>query len=415
VGSRDLDQAIHLTRDSNGFLLRYAIADVPAFVDPGGPLDEETAARGETVYFPDRRLPLHPFVLSEEAASLLPDAVRPAAVWTVRLDADASPLDVRVERALVRSRAQLAYPEVQAMIDGDGALPEALSALAGFGAARSSQVLARGGLDLDQPSQEVEHDGNGGWRLVLRAPLPAERYNAQISLLTGECAAGLMLAAGVGLLRTLPPAPAADVGRLRAAAPGLGIEWPGGTSPGRVVASVDRADPRGAAFLDLAASLLRGAGYTAFDGAPPAQPLHAGVGAPYAHVTAPLRRLVDRYATEVCLAVHAGTAIPLWARNALPGLPALAQASGQRASAAERAVIDLVEAVVLADQVGTEFDVAVIDTARGRDGTSKATVALDDPPVRARCTGTDLRAGERIRARLVEADPTTRTVRFAAV
>ncbi|GAA0225422.1 RNB domain-containing ribonuclease [Cryptosporangium japonicum] len=404
-GSRDLDQALHLVPDGDGFRLRYAIADVAAFVRPGSALDRETTARGVTLYLPDGRIPLHPAVLSEGAASLLPDQVRPAVVWTVRLSADATPLDVRVERATVRSRQQLSYPEVEA-----GARPEALSALEAFGRVRAERVLERGGIDLDVPEQEVERTDDGGWRLVLRAQTPAERHNAQVSLLTGECAAAMMLDAGVGLLRTLPPAAPADVERLRAVAPGLGVTWPPGASPGRVVASVDAADPRGAAFLDVAATLLRGAGYTPFTGGAPEQPLHAGVGAPYAHVTAPLRRLADRYATEVCLAVSTGAPVPAWVLDALPGLPATMAAAARRAGEFERAVVDLTEAVLLADRIGDEFDAAVVDVSgEGKSGT----VALDDPPVWAKCAGPGLRAGERLRVRLLEADPATRRVRFA--
>src|SRR4029079_14392890 len=99
------------------------------------------------------------------------------------------------------------------------------------------------------------------------------------------------------------------------------VPWPPDASVGAVVASVDPASPRGAAFLNQAAELLRGAAYTAFDGEAPAETGHGGVGAPYAHVTAPLRRLAHRYATEVCLALHAAGPVPDWARAALPRLP----------------------------------------------------------------------------------------------
>jgi exoribonuclease R len=382
-------------------MLRYAIADVAAFVRPGSALDRETQLRGVTTYLPDHKIPLHPSVLSEGSASLLPGVERPAVVWTILTDADATPLDVRVQRATVRSTAQLSYPEVEA-----GALPEALTGLAAFGAARAAQVLARGGIELDLPEQEVERGSGGGWRLVLRAQSASERHNAQVSLLTGECAAKIMLEAGIGLLRTLPPAQPADVARVRAAAAGLGVEWPSGMSAGQVVAGVDPADPRGAAFIDLAATLLRGSGYTAFTDGPPEQPLHAGVAAPYAHVTAPLRRLADRYATEICLAPHT---VPSWVLDALPGLPATMAATTRQASGLERAAIDLAEAVLLSERIGEEFDAAVVDVdEEGKSGT----VALDDPPVRAKCAGPGLAAGARQRVRLTEADPATHRVRF---
>jgi exoribonuclease R len=405
-GSKDLDQALHLTPDGNGFLLRYAIADVGSFVVPGSALDADTRQRGVTIYLPDGRIPLHPAVLSEGSASLLAGQTRPAVVWTIRTDADARPVDVEVRRALVRSTAQMSYPEVDA-----GARPEALTGLADFGRIRAAQVLARGGIDLDMPEQEVEPTPDGGWQLVLRAPSPSEHWNAQVSLLTGECAAALMLRAGVGLLRTVPPAQPADVDRVRRAAAGLGVDWPQGASPGEVVASVDPADPRGAAFLDLAATLLRGSGYTAFTDGPPEQPLHAGVAAPYAHVTAPLRRLADRFAAELCLAAFGGTPTPPWVLEALPTLPDTMAATTRRAGEFERAAIDLAEAVLLADRIGEEFDAAVVDAAA--DGES-GSIALDEPAVRAKCTGPGLVAGRRARVRLTDADPATRTVRFAS-
>lgn len=120
-GSTDLDQAMHLTRRGTGYRVRYAIADVAAFVVPGSALDAETHRRVLTLYFPDVRIPLHPPVLSEGAASLLPDQVRPAALWTIDLDADGRTTAADVRRALVRSRARLDYEGVQKAIDSGAA------------------------------------------------------------------------------------------------------------------------------------------------------------------------------------------------------------------------------------------------------------------------------------------------------
>src|SRR5258705_9820258 len=105
--SMDLDQAMCLQRRPQGYRVWYAIADVSAFVAPGGALVDDTWERGQTVYLPDGRVPLHPAILSEGAASLLPDQPRPAVVWTIDLDADGATTAVRVERAVVRSRAKL--------------------------------------------------------------------------------------------------------------------------------------------------------------------------------------------------------------------------------------------------------------------------------------------------------------------
>ena len=107
-GARDLDQALHIQRDGDGYVVHYAIADVAAFVSPGDPVDVEAHRRGETLYGADSKVPLHPTVLSEDAASLLADEVRPALLWTIKVDATGEGTDVDVLRARVRSRAQTA-------------------------------------------------------------------------------------------------------------------------------------------------------------------------------------------------------------------------------------------------------------------------------------------------------------------
>ena len=127
----------------------------------------------------------------------------------------------------------------------------------------------------------------------------------------------LMLDAGVGVLRTLPAPEPSAVEQLQRTAATLGIAWPDGATAAQVLSGLPRGHTAPALALRRAAStLLRGAGYAAFDQAagtaPPADPGHGGIGAPYAHVTAPLRRLVDRFGTEVCLAVAAGAALPEW-------------------------------------------------------------------------------------------------------
>jgi exoribonuclease R len=411
--SRDLDQAVFLERRDGGFRVHYAIADVAAFVAVDGALDAETWRRGETIYLPDGKVPLHPVSLSEGAASLLPGQTRPAVVWTIDLDRGGDPTSVRLERAVIRSRAMLDYDSVQQAAQA-GTLAEPVALLPEIGTLLQDRALERGAIDLPIPEQELEPD-DGGWRLVLRARLPVEAWNAQISLLTGRCAADIMLRGGVGLLRTMPPPAPPALATLRQVATALGVTWPAGTAVARVVADLDPARPNAAAFIDEAAELLRGSAYTTMDGAAPRQPLHGGVAAPYAHVTAPLRRLADRYATETCLHLAAGTPVPQWVRTALARLPEVMAASGRRAGAAERGAIDLAEAVLLHGSEGAEFDAVVLDVVAARDGRQpSATISIDEPPVRARCYGTAA-PGERVRVRLMRADPAQRLVTFEIV
>ena len=260
-GSRDLDQALHVARLGGGFVVHYAIADVAAFVEPGGPVDREAWARGVTRYSPDLRTPLHPPVLSEDAASLLPGQDRAAVLWRLALSRDGTLQDVSVRRALVRSRAQLTYAEAQQAIDA-GSDP-LLLALSEVGRLRAEREWARGGISLQLPEQELTAAG-----IAYRVPLPVERWNAQISLLTGMAAAELALSRGEGVLRSLPAAPEEVVGGLRRQARALGLPWPAEASYADFVRTLQPARPTDAAMLHQAARGLRGAGYTAWSPAP---------------------------------------------------------------------------------------------------------------------------------------------------
>ncbi|MBF4162837.1 RNB domain-containing ribonuclease [Nocardioides acrostichi] len=413
-GARDLDQAMHLARDGEGpdagFVVHYAIADVAAFVRAGDAVDVEAHERGETLYGADSKLPLHPPGLSEGAASLLPDEVRPALLWTIRMDAHGERTDSHVERALVRSVVQLTYEEAHAHIEA-GTGPETLGVLAELGPLRLQREASRGGVSLPLPEQEVVVDGRR-WHLEHRARLPVEDWNAQISLLTGFAAAAMMVYARVGLLRTLPPADPADVQRLHRTARALGIDWPAEMLYPDFVRTLDPAEPAHAAMVVACTRLLRGSGYVAFDGELPAQPMHAALATEYAHVTAPLRRLGDRYAGEICLALCAGTDVPGWVLDALPGLPETLKASARRAGQYERGILDLVEAGVLDGQVGSEFDAVVVEV--DESGT-RGQIVIAEPAVEGRVQapeGHPLTLGSDLRVRLVEADVEQRRVRF---
>ena len=409
-GSKDLDQALGVVRRGDGFRVHYAIADLGAVVAPGGALDAEVRRRGQTVYLPDGSVPLHPPVLSEDAASLLPAGPRAAVLWRIDLDGDGEPVAVDVRRAVVASRARLDYAGVQAAVDA-GRVPPAIAALPELGPLRRALAVRRGAIELELPEQEVVRTRDG-WTVEVRRRLPVEDWNAEISLLTGTAAARMMLDAGIGLLRTLPaPAPAA-VAELFTVARALGVDPPAGATPAALLAGLPPDTPAALALRRAASGLLRGAGYTPFGaGVPvPADPGHAGIGAPYAHVTAPLRRLVDRFGSELCLALAAGRDVPEWVGAALPALPAVMAGSDHTAGAVGRACVDRTEAAVLADRVGGEFDAVVL---RAGHAGGPGEVYLPEPPVLARCTGS-LRPGETVRVRLVEADPTTGRIMFSA-
>ncbi len=410
AGAMDLDQALHLERtDDGGYVLHYAIADLAAFITPGDPVDVEAHRRGQTLYGADSRIPLHPTVISEAGGSLLPDQVRPSLLWTITMDGEGERTDVEVERALVRSRAKLDYPGVQKQID-DGTADESLMLLKEVGELRLKREAARGGVSLPLPEQEVDTAGSE-WELTYRDLLPVEEWNAQMSLLTGFAAASLMMYARVGFLRTLPPPDPRDVQRLHRTAHALGIEWPAELLFPDFIRGLDVAKPQHAAMISACTRLLRGSGYVAFDGETPAQPLHSALNAEYAHVTAPLRRLGDRYASEVCVALCAGTDVPDWVHAALPDLAKIMQESSQRANRYERMVLDLVEAGLLQHRVGESFAAVVVEV--NEKERTRGTVTLADPAVEAPVvSASDIPLGTDVRVRLTTADVEHRKVEF---
>ena len=408
--ARDLDQALHLERDGDGYVVHYAIADVAAFVTPGGAVDSEAHRRGETLYGLDSKVPLHPRAISEAAASLLPDGPRPALLWTLRLDAAGELTDVAVARALVRSRAKLSYAGVQAQLDAGTAEP-VFELLREVGERRLALEVARGGVSLPLPDQEVTQV-DGRWELSFRQPLAVEQWNAQISLVTGIAAAQLMGGAGIGVLRTLAPADPRDVERLRRVAQGLGVDWPAAEGYPDFIRRLDASVAAEAAMLDASTVLLRGSGYVTFTDGLPEQPTHAAIASTYSHVTAPLRRLVDRYAGEACVALSAGEPVPDWVLAQLEALPGTMRESTRRANAYERGVLDLVEAAVLRDRVGEDFAAMLVDVDDRKP--TRGDVVLRDPAVEASVVGeAPLPLGTDVVVRLTEADPVRRRVEFA--
>lgn len=407
-GSMDLDQAMCLQRDGDGFRVRYAIADVPAYVKPSGALDAETRRRGQTIYLPDVRVPLHPQVLSEDAVSLLADKERSAFVWDIRLSSLGEATASEVYRARVKSTARLDYVTVQQQID-DGSAPEGLALLKIIGELRIALEAKRGGANLPMPEQEVTKTDDGKYHLTFRPQLPAEEWNAQISLLTGMAAAEMMLQAKVGILRTMPEPEQKAIDRFRRQAKALGVQWPADQQYGDFVRALDRSDPTHLALIHDATSLFRGAGYTPFDGVEPDEKIQSAVAAPYAHVTAPLRRLVDRFGLVICEAVSQGGQVPDWVREALPTLPEIMRSTDQKASQAEHGCTDAVEAAVLGDRVGETFAAYVVDVDE-----KGVTVQLVDLAVTAKADG-KAEPGTEVQAKLIEADIEERRVRFELV
>lgn len=397
ASATDLDQAFAIEAVGRDLILHYAIADVAWFVDEGGSIDSEAWSRGETLYLPDGKAGLYPPVLAEGAASLLPDGPRPAVVFSVRVAPDGAVKLDAATRAVIRSRAKLAYADVR-----DADLP------AGF-AELSARIIAaeaeRGAARVDPPEQEVSEGPNGKLTLAFRSRHPSEDQNAALSLACNMAVADALIEHRTGLFRVMAEPNDHAVRRLRHTARAFGIEWPEHATLTQFERTLSPTDPRAAALMLAIRRAGNGAGYQAYRAGE--TPWHAAVAAPYAHATAPLRRLADRYVVQAALAVANGRPVPAQVTEAFARLPKVMARADARAGQVDRAVIDMAEAVMLAGREGEAFGAIVTDI-----GERGASIQLRDLPVTARVDASGLTPGDAIDVRLTQADPHARRIAF---
>jgi exoribonuclease R len=395
--STDLDQAFAIERVGEDILLHYAIADIGWFVDDGDPLDIEAWQRGATLYLPDGKASLYPPILSQGSASLLPDGPRPAVIFTVRMAPDGSVLLDGAERAVIQSRAKLAYDTVR-----DDQLPPDFSELA-----RRLQAAEekRGAKRVDPPQQEVAALPDGRFGLDFRPMLASERNNAAMSLACNLAIADLMARHRTGLFRVMAEPDDRAIGRLRQTARAFHVDWPKGKPLQDFEARLDPNDPRHAALMLAIRRAGPPASYSPWQAE--ARPWHAAMAATYAHATAPLRRLADRYVVSAALAIANGLPVPELVQAAFARLPKIMAKADTLAAQIDRSVIDLAEAVMLETAVGQTFEAVVTDVdERG------ARVQLVDHPIVARVTAHKVEPGDQVTLKLVSADPAKRSIAF---
>ena len=396
ASSPDLDQAFTIEAAGHDLLLHYAIADVAWFVDEGGPIDAEAWRRGTTLYLPDGKARLYPAVLSEQAASLLPDGPRPAVIFTVRIDPEGKTGLDGAERAVIRSRAKLAYATAR-----DADLPPGFAELSRRVQAAEQE---RGAARVDPPEQEVA-SANGHYQLVFRERYAAEDRNAALSRAANLAIADALQAHHTGLFRVMAGPDERAVKRLRFTARALGIAWPADTPLKDLERGLDPADPKQAAFMAAIRRAGEGAGYVPYrEGV---VPWHAALAATYAHATAPLRRLADRYVVQATLAIANGAPVPEAVSAAFERLPKAMAVADARGAQIERAVVDLAETVMLQGCEGEVFQAVVTDLdERG------ARIQLNDLPIVVRVAAHHVDPGDTLRVKLLAADPAARRLTF---
>ncbi|CAN7480927.1 RNB domain-containing ribonuclease [Mesorhizobium caraganae] len=395
--STDLDQAFSIEASGSDLLLHYAIADVAWVVEDGDAVDLEAWARGETLYLPDGKAGLYPQVLAEGAASLLPSGPRPAVVFTIRIAADGAVRLDGAERAIVQSRAKLAYDSVRA-----SDVPAGFAEIARRMAANEER---RGASRVDPPEQEVEQLADGTFQLSFRPLLRSEQNNAALSLAANMAIADAMLAHRTGLFRVMAPPDASKVQRLRNAALALGLPWPASTSLSDYQRTLDPGNKQQAALMLEIRRAGSGASYQPYEEG--VVPWHEAMAATYAHATAPLRRLADRYVVRCALAIANGQPVPQAVTEAFARLPKVMGRADARASQINHAAIDLAEAVMLKGRQGEMFKAVVTDVADQR-----MRVQLSNMPVVANVKASGFGQGDSLTLRLVSADPDQRLIVF---
>ena len=442
--ARDHDDAVWAEPDPNpanrgGWVVIVAIADVACYVRPGSALDKEAKKRGNSVYFPDRVVPMLPERISNNLCSLIEDERRPCLAVRMIFDKDGSKLGQRFFRALMRSAASLTYEQAQAAIDGrvdETTGPLLDTVLRPLWGAYASLVLARterGPLDLDLPERKILLDDQGRVRGVVSPPrLDAHRLIEEFMIAANVAAAETLEAKRSPLIYRVHDSPSKEkLASLAEFLNTIGIKLPkaGTLKPAqfnRVLAET-RATPTAELVGEV---ILRSQAQAVYS---PGNFGHFGLNLRrYAHFTSPIRRYAD-------LIVHRALVRALGAGpdgltdTEMGELEETAQHisdTERRAMAAERETADRLIAAYLADRIGAKFQARVSGLVRtglfvrltdtGADGFVPASSIGHEyffhDEVRQALVGEDTglayRLGDLVEVRLVEAIPTAGALRF---
>lgn len=373
--ARDHDDAVCALPDDDpanpgGWVLWVAIADVAHYVRPGGALDREARRRGNSVYFPDRVVPMLPEALSGDLCSLHEGEDRACLALRVVIGADGRKRSHRFVRGLMRSAASLAYERAQAIEDGDerGA-PVADAVRHLFGAYRSLARAreARAPLHLDLPERRIELDEAGTVTSVkFRDRFDAHRLIEEMMILANVCAAETLEAQRRPLLYRVHEEPAAEkIDALREQMETVGLTLAKGQvlKTRHLNALLDAAqDSEFAELVNM--SVLRAQTQAYYS---PQNFGHFGLALrSYAHFTSPIRRYADLIVHRALIAGHN------WGRDgqtaeevaALPETAELISRTERRAMEAERDTTDRYLAAYLSERLGAEFDGKVSGVAK---------------------------------------------------
>jgi ribonuclease R len=445
IDAKDHDDAVFARPDTErgnpgGFIIDVAIADVAHYVRPGSALDREAQIRGNSVYFPDRVVPMLPERISNDLCSLKPGEDRAALAVRMVIDARGRKRSHTFHRVLIRSCASLHYAQVQATADGHpDDITEPLQAMVVAPLYAAYQALKqarddRGPLDLDLPERKIIlKPDNTLDRVITPERLDAHRLIEEFMILANVAAAETLEQKRVPLIYRVHDEPSPDkVQALRDLLATIGVSLPKGgalrpSNFNRVLARVKGRDVE-KLVNEVVLRTQAQAEYAAENYS------HFGLNLRrYAHFTSPIRRYAD-------LIVHRGLIRAL--RLGPDGLPdgedvrtlgeiaARISATERRAMAAERETVDRLIAHFLADRVGATFEGHISGTISaglfvkldhtGADGFIPARTIGDEyfryhedkHALVGIESGETYRLGDRVTVRLVEAAPVAGALRF---
>jgi ribonuclease R len=442
--AKDHDDAVHAEPDvdpanTGGFILSIAIADVAAYVTPGSALDGEALLRGNSVYFPDRVVPMLPERISNDLCSLVPDKDRPALAVRAVIDRDGRKRSHTFHRVMMCSHAKLAYEQAQAAVDGrpdERTKPLLESSLKPLYAAYAALKRARDDrapLDLELPERKLVLDeGSKVKDVVIRERLDAHRLIEEMMILANVCAAETLIAAKTPLLFRIHDEPSlAKMEGLRAFLRTIEIDLPksGALRPSLFNRTLERvADTEHAPLVnDMVLRSQAQAEYA------PDNIGHFGLNLRnYAHFTSPIRRYSDLIVHRALIkALDLGKdGLPDLGIERLRTIGQLISGAERRAMLAERDTYDRLIAAHLKGQIGAKFAGRVSGvtksglfvklTVTGADGFVPASTlgadfyAFDEASMAliGQRTGEAWRLGDTVEVRLVEAAPLAGALRF---
>ncbi len=444
--ARDHDDAVWAETDpdpanSGGWRVLVAIADVADPVRAGSALDRAARERGNSVYLPDRVVPMLPEPLWAGICSLKPDEDRGCLAVRMRLDAEGRILEHAFVRGLMRSAARLEYAQVQRAREGDAdattkpLLKAVIGPLYGVYGALMRARRARQPLDIEVPEREVRLDSEGRPTAIETRPrLDSHRLIEELMIAANVCAATTLRDKGIACMHRVHDRPPPDkLEVLRTFLRSLGHRLAKGEvlRPAlfnRILAAA--ASTPGANLINQ--MILRGQAQAEYS---PENLGHFGLAlGAYAHFTSPIRRYAD-------LLVHRGliTACGLGGDGLEAGagaefaaLGAQISAAERRAAAAEWEAKDRFVAAFMAARTGAEFEgwisgvtrfglfvtldedgaeglVPMRTLGQGRYRHDRAKHALVGP------RGRQYRLGAHLKVRLVEADTVGGRLRFEIV